>query len=80
MGRDWAERPAVGRPLGPCQPAWIAPFLATAVAFAVMYYGAQLLHRGDVRRAILVFFILAFAAAGVAGLFGAFITKAAPVA
>ena len=44
-----------------------------------MYYGAQLLRRGDVRRAILVFFVLAFAAAGVAGLFGAFITKAAPI-
>ena len=69
FGMEWKEHVA-----------WIAPFLATAVAFAVMYYGAQLLHRGDVRRAILVFFILAFAAAGVAGLFGAFITKAAPVA
>jgi len=60
--------------------AWIAPFLATAVAFAVMYYGAQLLRRHDIRRAVMVFFVLAFAAAGVAGLFGAFITKAAPVA
>ena len=29
---------------------------------------------------VIVFFVLAFAAAGVAGLFGAFITKAAPVA
>ncbi len=60
--------------------AWIAPFLATAVAFAVVYYGAQLLRRHDIRRAVMVFFVLAFAAAGVAGLFGAFITKAAPVA
>jgi hypothetical protein len=60
--------------------AWFAPFLATAVAFAVAYYGVQLARRGDIRRAVLVFFILAFAAAGVAGLFGALITKAAPVA
>jgi len=60
--------------------AWMAPFLATAVAFVVLYYGAQLVRRGDVRRALLVLFILAFAAAGVAGLFGALITKAAPVA
>ena len=69
LGMEWKEHVA-----------WIAPFLATAVAFAVVYYGAQLVRRGDVRRAILVFFVLAFAAAGVAGLFGAFITKAAPVA
>jgi hypothetical protein len=60
--------------------AWIAPFLATAVAFAVFYYGVQLARRGDIRRALMVLFTLAFAAAGVAGLFGAFITKAAPVA
>jgi lipopolysaccharide export LptBFGC system permease protein LptF len=60
--------------------AWFAPFLATAVAFAVAYYGVQLVRRGDVRRAAIVFFVLAFAAAGIAGLFGALITKAAPVA
>jgi hypothetical protein len=59
--------------------AFLAPFLATAVAFAVLYYGAQLIQRGEVRRAALVFFTLAFAAAGIAGLFGALITKAAPV-
>jgi hypothetical protein len=60
--------------------AWFAPFLATAVAFAVAYYGMQLARRGDIRRAVLVFFVLAFVAAGIAGLFGALITKAAPVA
>jgi hypothetical protein len=60
--------------------AWLAPFLATAVAFAVLYYGAQLARRNEIRQAMIVFFILAFVAAGVAGLFGAFITKAAPVA
>jgi hypothetical protein len=69
FGMEWKEHVA-----------WIAPFLATAVAFAVAYYGAQLIRRGEVRRAVIVFFVLAFAAAGVAGLFGAFITKAAPVA
>ncbi len=69
FGMEWKEHVA-----------WIAPFLATAVAFAVVYYGPQLMRRVDVRRAVLVFFVLAFAAAGVAGLFGAFITKAAPVA
>jgi len=69
FGMEWKEHVA-----------WIAPFLATAVAFAVLYYGTQLIRRGDIRRAIIVFFVLAFTAAGVAGLFGAFITKAAPVA
>jgi hypothetical protein len=60
--------------------AWFAPFLATAVAFAVAYYGVQLVRRGDIRRAAIVFFVFAFVAAGIAGLFGALITKAAPVA
>lgn len=69
FGMEWKEHVA-----------FLAPILATAVAFATLYYGAQLVHRGEVRRAILVFFTLAFAAAGVAGLFGALITKAAPVA
>ena len=69
FGMEWKEHVA-----------WIAPFLATAVAFAVMYYGVQLARRGDIRRALMILFTLAFAAAGVAGLFGAFITKAAPVA
>ena len=69
FGMEWKEHVA-----------WIAPMLATAVAFAVAYYGIQLIRRGEIRRAILVFFTLAFLAAGVAGLFGAFITKAAPVA
>ncbi len=59
--------------------AWFAPLLATVVAFAVIYYGAQLARRDEVRKALLVFFTLAFAAAGIAGLFGALITKAAPV-
>jgi hypothetical protein len=68
FGMEWKEHVA-----------WLAPFLATAVAFAVLYYGVQLVRRNDIRRAAIVFFVLAFAAAGVAGLFGAFITKAAPV-
>lgn len=59
--------------------AWFAPILATVVAFTVIYYGAQLVRRNDIRRAAILFFVLAFAAAGVAGLFGALITKAAPV-
>jgi hypothetical protein len=59
--------------------AWFAPLLATVVAFGVFYYGAQLARRRDIRTALLVFFTLAFVAAGIAGLFGALITKNAPV-
>ncbi len=69
FGMEWKEHVA-----------WLAPFLATAVAFSVLYYGVQLVRRGDIRNALIVLFTLAFLAAGVAGLFGAFITKAAPVA
>jgi hypothetical protein len=68
FGMEWKEH--VG---------WFAPFLATAVAFVVLYYGVQLVRHGEMRRAVLVFFTLAFVAAGIAGLFGALITKAAPV-
>jgi hypothetical protein len=59
--------------------AWIAPLLATAVAFAVTYYGVSLVKHQGVRKALMVFFTLAFAIAGIAGAMGAFITKAAPV-
>ncbi|HEV8282570.1 MAG TPA: hypothetical protein VGQ02_11960, partial [Candidatus Limnocylindrales bacterium] len=69
FGMEWKEHVA-----------WLAPFLATAVAFTVLYYGVQLVRRGEIRNALIVFFTLAFIAAGIAGLFGAFITKAAPVA
>jgi hypothetical protein len=68
FGMEWKEHVA-----------WMAPFLATAVAFIVIYYGPQLVRHSEFRRVLLIMFTLAFAAAGVAGLFGAFITKAAPV-
>lgn len=68
FGMEWKEHVA-----------WFAPILATVVAFAVIYYGPQLVKRNDVRKALLILFVLAFAAAGVAGLLGALITKAAPV-
>jgi hypothetical protein len=60
--------------------AWIAPMLATAVAFIVAYYGASLANRPGIRRATIILFSLAFVVAAAAGLLGALITKAAPVA
>ena len=68
FGMEWKEHIA-----------WAAPILATAVAFIVTWYGRRLAHDNRVRYATIALFVLAFAAAGVAGVFGAFITKAAPV-
>jgi hypothetical protein len=68
FGMEWKEHIA-----------WIAPILATAVAFVVTYYGPRLIRRQGLRRAVLVMFVVAFAAAGVAGIFGAFINKVAPI-
>lgn len=68
FGMEWKEHVA-----------WFAPVLATAVAFVVIYYGAQLAHEHGIRKAVIALFVIAFAAAGVAGLFGAFINKVAPI-
>jgi hypothetical protein len=68
FGMEWKEHIA-----------FIAPILATAVAFAVTYYREELAHREDVRRAALVLFTIAFLSAGIAGVFGAFINKVAPI-
>jgi uncharacterized BrkB/YihY/UPF0761 family membrane protein len=59
--------------------AWLSPILATVVAFIVIYYGASLAQNNRLRRIAMTAFIVAFALAGIAGLFGALITKAAPV-
>lgn len=59
--------------------AWFSPILAVAVAFVVWRYGARLAEMPKLRNALMVVFVLAFVAAGIAGLFGAFITKAAPL-
>jgi hypothetical protein len=69
FGMEWKEHIA-----------WFAPILATLVAFAVTYYGVTLIRHQGVRRALMVTFMVAFAAAAIAGVFGALITKAAPVA
>jgi hypothetical protein len=68
LGMEWKEHVA-----------WFAPILATAVAYMVTKYGARLARDNQVRRAIIVIFTIAFLTAAVAGLFGAFINKAAPI-
>jgi hypothetical protein len=67
FGMEWKEHVA-----------WLAPILATTVAFVVLYYGPRLAFEPKMRSALIVLFSVAFAAAGVAGLFGAFLNKVAP--
>jgi hypothetical protein len=68
FGMEWKEHIA-----------WMAPLLATAVAFGVTYYGRELIKHQGVRKALMVTFVAAFLIAGIAGVMGALITKAAPV-
>ncbi len=68
FGMEWKEHVA-----------WFAPILATAVAYVVVYYGTQLAREDRLRRMVLWLFVVAFSAAGVAGLFGAFLNKVAPI-
>jgi hypothetical protein len=68
FGMEWKEHIA-----------WMSPILATVVAFIVVYYGTSLIRHDRVRRTAMTLFVLAFAFAAVAGAFGAFITKVAPV-
>lgn len=68
FGMEWKEHVA-----------WISPILATVAAFIVVYFGAGLIKHDRARRIVMVLFILAFATAAIAGIFGALITKVAPV-
>lgn len=67
FGMEWKEHVA-----------WLSPIAATVVAFAVTYYGPILAKKVGERRALMVFFVVAFVAAAAAGVFGAFINKIAP--
>lgn len=68
FGMEWKEHVA-----------WLAPILTTAVAFLLYWYDRELLERQEIRRVAFWFFSLAFLAAAIAGLLGAFINKAAPI-
>jgi len=59
--------------------AWIAPMLATAAAFIVLYYRDDLIKNQTARKIAMACFIGAFVIAVIAGLLGALITKKAPV-
>jgi hypothetical protein len=68
FGMEWKEHVA-----------WLVPILATAVAYMVTKYGDKLAEDAEVRRAVIVLLTIAFLSAAAAGLFGAFINKAAPI-
>ena len=58
--------------------AWLAPISITMVAYVTMKYGRTIFQHRNMRVAVLVFAVTAFAATGVAGAFGAFLNKYAP--
>jgi hypothetical protein len=68
FGMEWKEHIA-----------WISPILATVAAFIVVYYGTNLIRHDRVRTTAMIVLSAAFGFAAIAGLFGALITKAAPV-
>jgi len=58
---------------------WLAPILATAVAVVATRYRGALASEAQLRQTMLVLLSVAFFCAAVAGLFGAFLNKMAPV-
>jgi len=68
LGMEWKEHVA-----------WIAPISMTMVAYVYAKYGPGLSRLRSLRKAALVFTLAAFLATGVAGAFGAFLNKYAPV-
>jgi hypothetical protein len=68
FGMEWKEHVA-----------WLAPFMATVVAFGVIYYGRRLAYEPQIRKILMWIFVASFVTAGIAGLFGALITKSAPI-
>jgi hypothetical protein len=68
LGMEWKENVA-----------WLAPISMTMVAYVAMTYRAAIARNRSLRGAVLGFAVVAFAATGVAGAFGAFLNKFAPV-
>ena len=68
LGMEWKEHVA-----------WLAPIAITMVAYVTAKYGRALTRPRHLRTAVLAFAAVAFIATGVAGGFGAFLNKYAPV-
>ncbi len=67
-GMEWKEHVA-----------WLTPIAMTMVAYVFIKYGPQLALHRHMRNAVLGFTAVAFFATAVAGVFGAFLNKYAPV-
>jgi hypothetical protein len=68
VGMEWKEHVS-----------WLAPIAITMVAYVTMKYGRAITQHRNMRIAVLGFALAAFVATGVAGAFGAFLNKYAPV-
>lgn len=68
FGMEWKEHIA-----------WFSPILATVVAYVLWRYGDTLVENPKIRQALIILFTLSFVTAGVAGFFGAFLNKVAPI-
>jgi hypothetical protein len=68
VGMEWKEHVS-----------WLAPIAMTMVAYVTLRYRHVITHPRHIRTAVLVFAVAAFVATGVAGAFGAFLNKYAPV-
>jgi hypothetical protein len=68
FGMEWKEHIA-----------WFAPMFATTAAFLAVYWGSRLAWNRTAKMVVLILFVLGFASAAIAGLFGALITKSAPI-
>src|SRR5665213_923119 len=68
LGMEWKEHIA-----------WFAPISITMAAFVFIKYGRDLKNHRQLRAGMLSFALASFIAAGVAGFFGAMISKYAPV-
>jgi hypothetical protein len=58
---------------------WLAPIAMTMVAYVTLKYRRAIARPRRMRTAVLGFAVAAFVATGIAGAFGAFLNKYAPV-
>jgi len=68
IGMEWKEHVA-----------WLAPIAITMVAYVTMKYESAIIKLQQMRLAVLTFTVAAFIATGIAGAFGALLSKYAPV-
>lgn len=68
VGMEWKEHVA-----------WLAPIAMTMVAYVTWKYGRAVTQHRNMRVVVLAFAVAAFVATGIAGAFGAFLNKYAPV-